>query len=123
MRNAKQSDRRNWRALKLANLLKREREALGLSQRELARELGISRTYYSRLERGDYGNPSALMLFRIAKRLHISMDELCLLLDDTAEAAFPGLAPYIRAWHPNWPDAAVGELEGYYRCLKDKHGL
>jgi transcriptional regulator with XRE-family HTH domain len=121
--NSQSSDRRSRRILKLSELLKREREAQGLSTRAFARELGISRPYYSRLERGFYGNPSALVLYRVARRLGISMDHLCAFLDESADAGAPGIAGYARACHPNWPDTAIGELEGYYRSLIERYGI
>lgn len=123
MKNTEVSGRRNGRILKLADLLKREREALGLSQEMLARELKLNRAYLSRLERGEYANPSAIALSRIARRFGISMDTLCAMLDETSAAEPPHLASYMRVTHPHWPESVIRELEDYYHFVKQKHGL
>lgn len=51
------------------------REPLGLTQQELAREVGVSSQHISRIEGGRVA-PSLELLVRIARRLGVSTDRL-----------------------------------------------
>ena len=60
---------------RLGRVIRRHREALGLSQEDFAYEVGIHRTYVSLLERGA-GNPSLTVIEAIAKRLGTPVSSL-----------------------------------------------
>jgi len=51
------------------------REARGWSQADLAYAADVTRSYMSRLESGDYREPSIWKLQRIARALDLSLDE------------------------------------------------
>lgn len=51
-------------------ILKRKREKMGVSQYRLAKELGITQTFLSEIERGRK-NPSLEQFFRICEALDI----------------------------------------------------
>ncbi len=51
-------------------IFKRKREALGLSQHRFAKQLGITQTFLSEIERGRK-NPSLEQFFKICKALDI----------------------------------------------------
>ena len=53
-------------SIKLNNLIKEKRTAMGLTQDELAERLEVSRQTIISLEKGRY-NPSLILAFRIAK--------------------------------------------------------
>lgn len=53
------------------------REEIGLSQAQLAGQAGLSQGYLSQIENDEVQNPSASVLFRLAKALHV--DPRCLL--------------------------------------------
>ncbi len=59
----------------LGKEIRRRREALGLSQDNMAYEHGFSRTYYSAVERGEH-NVTFINLLRIAKALKAPLSEL-----------------------------------------------
>jgi transcriptional regulator with XRE-family HTH domain len=104
-------------------LMKKKREALGLSQAQLAVEIGVSRPYVSKLERGAYARPSPVLLMRIAKRLSIPLADLyavtgCLLPDE-----LPDYEAYLRAKHLSWPDAVIQELVDFQEFVKRQHSL
>jgi len=46
-----------------------KRKAQGKSQRQLAADAGITRVYVSEIERGNVANPTAEMLFALARAL------------------------------------------------------
>lgn len=60
---------------RLANRLKVARAEHAISQDELARDVGVTRQTISSIETGTYC-PSALLAFRLARRLNENVDEL-----------------------------------------------
>ena len=58
----------------LGERLRELRDQAGVSQEQLANEIGIDRTYISGIERGKR-NPSIQSVYRIAKGLNISLEE------------------------------------------------
>lgn len=54
-------------------LLRRAKE---LTQKELAKEIGISTVYLSQIETGKYQHPSVRLLSRIAEALKAELDDL-----------------------------------------------
>ena len=59
----------------LANAIKQQRSALGISQEELASRAGLHRTYVSEVERGER-NPSITSVEKLAHALQISITSL-----------------------------------------------
>ena len=60
---------------KLGQIIRDKREALGLSQIEVAEKAGLDRNYIGMVERGER-NPSYLSLIKIAKGLNMTVDQL-----------------------------------------------
>jgi putative transcriptional regulator len=67
--------------LKLKNYLKVARAEKDLSQEELAKLVGVTRQTIGSIESGQYC-PSALLAFRLAKKLQKRVDELFILEGD-----------------------------------------
>ena len=61
--------------LNIAYLLKKSREKSGKTQRQVAKEASVSRTYYSDIEQGRY-NPSLKLFIKLAAILDIDMNIL-----------------------------------------------
>jgi transcriptional regulator with XRE-family HTH domain len=59
----------------LGSRLKRVRERTGRSLREVARELGVSASFLSQMERGK-SQPSVATLYSLSQLLNVSIDEL-----------------------------------------------
>ena len=72
--------------------LKRVRERSGRSLREVARELGVSASFLSQMERGK-SQPSVATLYSLSQLLGVSIDELFAEEDDGAAASEPAPAP------------------------------
>lgn len=124
MEDVSQSDRLNVRARdSLAGLLKRRREALGLTQAELADRLGMTRPYLSRLERGEYSHPSGRVLAQLARSLNIPIEDLYAITGYTLPRDLPNFGAYLRAKLTDWPDEALRELEAFHDFLKNKYSL
>lgn len=60
---------------KLGQIIRDKREALGLTQIEVAEKAGLDRNYIGMVERGER-NPSYLSLIKIAKGLNMAVDQL-----------------------------------------------
>lgn len=61
----------------MENNIKHLREKKGISQRELARRLGISHTHMNRLERGGK-RPNVPLSVRISQELDCTLDDIFL---------------------------------------------
>jgi len=59
----------------LGQIIREKREALGLTQIEVAEKAGLDRNYIGMVERGER-NPSYLSLIKIASGLNMSVDQL-----------------------------------------------
>jgi len=72
------------------------RERAGLSLRELARLLGTSHSYLSRLEAGEQSNPSTDFLTRLAEVLDIDSGDLLAMLGIERSHTLPPADVYFR---------------------------
>jgi HTH-type transcriptional regulator, competence development regulator len=61
---------------KFGALVRREREAKEIGLREMARKIGVSPTYLSKIERGDFDPPAEDKVRRIAEIIGHDPDEL-----------------------------------------------
>ena len=60
----------------LSGMIKRLREAKGLSQKALAEKSGVTDAYVAMIETGERKNPSIPVLRRLAKALGVPVTEL-----------------------------------------------
>jgi len=61
---------------KMSGMIKRRRTELGLSQRALAKQVGVSDAYITQLETRERINPSLDVLKKLAKALKVTVAEL-----------------------------------------------
>lgn len=52
-------------------MLKYKRKMLGISQRSLAEKLGITQSYYSRIENGKFNNVTIEFIYKISIELEL----------------------------------------------------
>jgi putative transcriptional regulator len=62
-------------AERLANRIKERRSELGLTQAELAQEVGVTRKTVNTVENGVF-TPSATLAIKLAKALNLQVEEL-----------------------------------------------
>lgn len=55
----------------LGTKIRELRDELGMSQAQLAAQAGLSQGYLSQLENDEVQNPSAAVIFRLARALHV----------------------------------------------------
>jgi transcriptional regulator with XRE-family HTH domain len=108
------------RAKQLGRLIKKYRQAKGLSQRTAAERMGYHHSYLARLETGDYESPKPQQLKTIARALDIPTEDLYALAGYQVEDRLPDFAPYLRAKF-DLPDEAVDRLEEYFQMIRDRY--
>ena len=59
----------------LGHIIREKREAVGLTQIEVAEKAGLDRNYIGMVERGER-NPSYLSLIKLANGLNLTVDQL-----------------------------------------------
>jgi transcriptional regulator with XRE-family HTH domain len=121
MKQHKQSDHHEKIPSTLADLLKSEREAAGLTRTKMANDLGTSRANLTRLETGENKHPSPVLLGHIVERLHVSAENLYAITGYIPSTELPDFCPYLRALHPDWPDSAIMMLGEFHDFLICKH--
>ena len=62
--------------MNLGDRIRGLRDNIGLTQGQLARDASVSQGYLSQLENGDVKSPSAAILLRVARAIHVNPDEL-----------------------------------------------
>lgn len=91
----------------VGTVLKAAREQRGWSQRELARQSGVSVSYISMLERGERNRVSADILQQIARVLGLTIDALLSDVDAGPDISKPPLELWA-ALH--WPEKLTREM-------------
>ena len=105
----------------VGSLIQEDRERAGLSLSQYATAVAVSRTYLSRLERGEYTNPSPEVLVRIAEARDLCTADLFLASGYMYPRDLPSFRSYLRATHPDWPAHAYDELADYLQYLEHKY--
>lgn len=124
MGQKEQSGHRESGLIALGSLLRSRREAAGLSSRQMALKIGISRTYLQRLETGEYEHPAPEILSRIVQVFDdMRLEDLWALAGVTMPADLPEFGPYLHAKHPDWPKLVIAELSDFCDFLKHKYEL
>ncbi|HUD11735.1 MAG TPA: helix-turn-helix transcriptional regulator [Candidatus Saccharimonadia bacterium] len=107
--------------IQLGQVIAHAREDKKLSQRALARELGVPSSAISRLERGEQlpGN-SPDRLARIAQTLDLDAHELYELAGYPVSETLPDLPSYLRTKY-NLPEGAIDDLAEHLKLLNTEY--
>ena len=116
-KNSKQSD-----GVQLGEVIKRGREALRLSIRQLAETVDVHHSFLSRLESGDYQTAKPAFLQRLSKVLEIDERDLFSLAGLDAPEGLPAFTPYLRAKY-EMSDEAAKALQEYFTYVTDKYDV
>jgi transcriptional regulator with XRE-family HTH domain len=106
----------------LAQFVTARREALGIAAYEAARRAGVHRSYWSKLEAGNYAAPNPRTLGGIARALELPIERLYRVVGYAPAQQLPGLRPYLRAKY-HLPHEAVLDVEAYFQQLRDYYGI
>ncbi|GAB3275735.1 hypothetical protein GCM10027449_14790 [Sinomonas notoginsengisoli] len=107
----------------LAKAIRNQREKLGLSASEVARQAGVAKGTVTRLELGQIGSPRMDNLRAIADVLKVSLTELLADSSLLRESDLPALAPYLRTKFKDMPEGALKEIDDHFREVAKRHGI
>jgi transcriptional regulator with XRE-family HTH domain len=107
----------------LGSLLQARREALGLSQYELAKRADIDRSVVLRIESGAIRQPDPRKLARLAKVLDLPLTKLYGLAGYPAGRQLPSFQPYLRDRYRKLPPEAVDRLSHYFNEISEEYGV
>ena len=110
-------------AKSLGELLKRKREALGLSTRQLGEIAGLDGVTVLRFEQGAFAAPRPDKLARVAEALGISLADVYALADYAVPDDLPSFRPYLRTKYRGLPAVEVDKIEAYAARLAKRHGV
>lgn len=108
--------------LQLAALLKRRREAAGLSFRQLAELSGIPRSQLFALEQASIGKVQPSTLEALAAPLGVPLADLYAVAGYAAPRELPSFTPYLRSKYRTLPDEAQDELQQSFARITAKYG-
>jgi transcriptional regulator with XRE-family HTH domain len=107
----------------LGAFIRSRREACQLSARGLAAAADVDVTTVTRLEGGEFANPTPDKLRRIAHVLGVSSTDLFALADYVTPDELPAPALYLRVKYPDLPTAAVDEMARMLAEQMREHGV
>lgn len=105
----------------LGDYVLRKRQQAGLSLRQLEERAGVDHTWISHVERGDYTNPDARSLAKLARGLEVEVSDLYLAAGYAPGDGLPGIEPYLRAKYDYLPETAVEQLRAHFELINDKY--
>ncbi|HEX6700900.1 MAG TPA: helix-turn-helix domain-containing protein [Gaiellaceae bacterium] len=109
-------------AKRLGRWLREQRQAAGISKRELARRADMTDGTIVRIEQGAFDAPSPHKLARIAEALKLSLADVYSMAGYATPDDLPSFQPYLRRKYRDMPPGAVADLETAFRRIASKHG-
>jgi transcriptional regulator with XRE-family HTH domain len=92
-------------------ILRKRREALGLTVRQVSNASNVPHTTVARIERGEFSAPRPDKLARVAAALELSPVELFAQAGYFSPDALPDFATYLSAKYPDLSALAVAKLQ------------
>lgn len=109
-------------AKKLGRQLRKRRDQLGLSLRQLERLADVDNGTIARIEQGAFAAPAPDKLARIADALGLSLADVFALADYAVPGDLPSFQPYLRTKYRDMPPEAVDDLNKAFARIARKHG-
>jgi transcriptional regulator with XRE-family HTH domain len=110
-------------AKRLGAVIRKHRDAAGLSLRQLKVLTDIDDGLLSRMESGAILTPAPDKLGRIAEALDIPLADLYAIAGYDTPSQLPTLKPYLRTKYRRLPVEAADQLEAYAEKLAKRHGV
>ena len=109
-------------AKRFGRWLSEQRQAAGISKRELARRAGMTDGTIVRIEQGVIDAPSPDKLARIAEALRLSLADVYSMAGYATPDDLPSFQPYLRRKYRDMPAEAISELDEAFSRIVGKHG-
>lgn len=106
--------------VRLGDAIRRAREALALSLRQLAPLVQLHHSFLARLEAGDYQTAKPAVLQRLSRVLELDERDLFSLAGLDAPEGLPAFTPYLRAKY-DMSDEAAQALHEYFSFVSEKY--
>ncbi len=107
---------------RLIELVKSQREKLGLSMRKLADIAGLDHSFIAKFERGAYDSVSAETLMAFAESLQIPATDLFSLAGYRLPDSLPSFGPYLRTrYGEELNDDDLSALTHMFESLRSSH--
>lgn len=103
--------------------IRNRREAVGISQSQLARLVETRDSTINRLEAGSFSAPRPDKLTRIADCLQLNLADVFAMVGYALPRDLPTPLPYFRAKYPDLPQEAIDEIESHLRVVAQRHGM
>ena len=110
-------------AKRFGEILRKRREALGLSVRQVADLSQVLHSTVLRIEGGEFAAPRPDKLARLAAALQLSPAELFAQAGYFSADDLPDFPTYLSIKHPELPASAVAELQRHYEEVLAHHEL
>ena len=106
--------------VRLGEAIRKAREALGLSLRQLAPLVQLHHSFLARLKAGDYQTAKPAVLQRLSRVLELDERDLFALAGLDAPEGLPAFTPYLRAKY-DMSDEAAQALHEYFSFVSRKY--
>jgi transcriptional regulator with XRE-family HTH domain len=107
---------------RLGEFVRTRRQSLELSLSKAGELADVDRTYWRRLEDGEYQDPSPRVLARVAEVLDVRPTDLFVLAGFPIGGELPGFGPYLRSKF-HLPPEAIDQLESYFAFMRAQYGI
>jgi transcriptional regulator with XRE-family HTH domain len=116
------TDQQRPDGVRLGEIIRDGRTAVGLSQRQLGEQVGVHHSFVGRLEAGDYQSTSPQILQRLSRILELDERDLFALAGLDAPEGLPTFTPYLRAKY-EMSDEAAKALHEYFNFVSEKFDI
>jgi transcriptional regulator with XRE-family HTH domain len=99
--------------------LQQQREALGLSLRDLEERSGVGNSVIARFENGQINRPDPDKLAKLSRALGVSLNEVLAAGDVTSGADLPAMPAYLRSRYEDLPE----QMNRYFDRMARRHGV
>lgn len=106
---------------RLGSLVRKRRDELGLSLRQLGERIGITDTTIMRIESGAIRSPRGDVLRALAEGLDLPLADLFAAAGYATPNELPSFQPYLRTKYHELPDRALRELERSFSDITGRY--
>jgi len=110
-------------AKRLGSFLRKTRESLGMSARQLAERCGLPHTTVTRIEEGAFSAPSPDKLSRIAEVLKLPLADVYALAEYAVPADMPSPTLYLRTKFREMPERELARVSREVEDVLKHYGI
>ncbi len=110
-------------AREFGELVRAQREALGLTRQDLAARMEVRDSTITRIEQGKFAAPRPDKLARLAEQLRLDLADVFAMVGYIAPRELPRWQQYLQTKYPDLPEAAVDELHAALVDIAARFGV